>query len=147
MKLKYTIVLLALFPLSAFADDMTATVWDPGCNHTMATNWFTLGPQEETKRIYVDLSGCTKEQLGSLLFFGNYATKTRGRLLEQRHKVQLSIAALDVHGNIASESASDSGSLLSEISASGSAGCWLVAKNLNRNKAVTIRLRSQLIAP
>jgi len=146
MKLKYMLVLALLFDAGARAEEMAFYVWDPGCNHTAATNWFPVAAQQKTTRIYVDLSACTKEQIGSLLFFGNYAAKTSGRQLSSKHKVRLHLSAVDDHGNIIAEMSSDSGSILADIAHLGSPGCWLVAENMNRKKDVTIRLRSQLIS-
>ena len=131
----------------AHAEDMVVYTWDPGCNHTTATNWFTLAPQQESARIRVDLSGCTDEQIGSLIFFGNYATKTSGRQLSSRHKIQLSMSAIDPYGNIVGQYSSDTGSILTDIANSSSRECWLVARNMNRNKVVKIRLRAQLLSP
>ena len=147
MKLQYILALLCLLATSAHAEDMVVHVWDPGCNHTTASNWFTVAPQQLTQKIYVDLSKCTEEQMGSLLFFGNYATKTSGRQLSSRHKVRLYMSALDGYGNVIQESSSDDGSILADVASFNSRGCWLTAQNMNRNKEIRIRLRAQLIQP
>jgi len=146
MKLKVVIALSTLFAVTAQAEEMAVYVWDPGCNHTTATNWFDVPAQTRTQQIYVDLSACSEEQIGSLLFFGNYAAKTSGRQLSSRHKVRLHLSAVDTHGNIIAQMTSDSGSVLADIAHLGSPGCWLVAENLNRKKDIRIRLRAQLIS-
>lgn len=148
MKIRHMLALSCLITLGADAapEDMDIHVWDPGCNHTTATNWFELDPQQSSQQIYVDLSDCTDEQLGSLLFFGNYATRNSGRQLTARHKVRLFMTALDRYGNIAGQMSSDSGSILVDVAGADSRGCWLIAENMNRNKTVKIRLRAQLIA-
>ena len=55
MKIRYLVALACLMATGAQAEDMAIYTWDPGCNHTTATNWFTLGPQQETAKIRVDL--------------------------------------------------------------------------------------------
>lgn len=147
MKLRYLIALFCLFVTSAQAEEMAVYVWDVGCNHTTATNWFTLPAGESSLQIDVDLSGCTEEQIGSLVFFGNYATKTSGRQLSARHKVRLYMAAVDQFGAVTAQTSSDSGSVLVDVASLAADRCLLVAENMNRNKAVTIRLRAQLLAP
>ena len=67
---------LAISP--AASQDVVTYVWDAGCNHTMTTNHFVL-PAQGTAEVYVDLSKCSDEQLGSLLFFGYKTTKDRSR--------------------------------------------------------------------
>ena len=149
MKIRYISILLLLIGSVAQAgpDDMTVSVWDPGCNHTMTTNHFVLAPNEGTHKIYIDLSGCSDEQIGSILFFGYNTTKTRSRQLSAKNKVHLYMSALDRYGNVVQEVSSASGAVLAEINGSSSRGCWLVARNNNRNKEIKIRLRAQLIAP
>lgn len=147
MKIRYLLALVCLLATSAQAEDMVVYTWDPGCNHTVATNWFTLSAQQESAKIVVDLSECDDEQIGSLIFFGNYATKTSGRQLTSRHKIQLSFAALDRYGNIVAQDRSDDGSILVDAANLGSRQYWFLAKNTNRNKGVTIRLRAQLLRP
>ena len=131
----------------AVAEEMTVYSWDPGCNHTTSTSWFTLAAGESSQKIYIDLSECTDEQRGNLLFFGNYATKTSGRQLERRHKIRLSMTPLDRYGNVADQMATDDGFLLADVANYGSKGVWLIAQNTNRNKDAKISLRAQLVAP
>lgn len=149
MKIRYLIALSLLLATGAQAasGDMDVYVWDPGCNHTTATNWFTLAPGERSQKIYVDLKDCNPEQIGSLVFFGNYGTKTSGRQLQPRHRIKLSMSALDGYGNVVEQLTSDSGSILADVANMGSTGCWLIAQNMNRNKEVMIRLRAQLLVP
>jgi hypothetical protein len=147
MKLRFIIPLIVLFAGGANAEEMSVYVWDPGCNHTVSTNWFDVPAGQQTVEIHVDLSGCSKEQVGSLLFFGNYAGKTSGRQLSSKHKVRLHLHALDGYGNKMSPMVSDTGSILADVAHLDSQTCVLVAENLNRKKDVTIRLRSQLISP
>ncbi|MDH3647267.1 MAG: hypothetical protein OER80_10870 [Gammaproteobacteria bacterium] len=147
MKIRHLVALCYLFGATAQAEEMDVYVWDPGCNHTTATNWFTVPASEGTQSILVDLSGCTEEQIGRLLFFGNYATKTSGRQLSSKHKVRLHLSALDSFGNVITQMTSDSGSILADVAHLNSPACLLVAENMNRKKDVKIRLRAQLIAP
>ncbi len=147
MKLRFIIPLIGLFAAAAQAEEPSVYVWDPGCNHTVATSWFEVPAGTKTVEIHVDLSECTEEQVGSLLFFGNYSTKTSGRQLSSKHKVRLHLSALDVHGNVIGQMMSDSGSILADVAHLNSPTCVLVAENMNRKKDVRIRLRSQLISP
>ena len=147
MKIRYLIALSCLMATGVQAEEMVVYTWDPGCNHTTTTNWFTVAPQQRTLKIYVDLSGCTDEQIGSLIFFGNYATRTSGRQLSSKHKVRLYMTALDSYGNVAEQMSSDLGSILADVATFDSRGCWLIAQNMNRKKEVKIRLRAQLLAP
>lgn len=148
MKTRYLFALLPLVGMHAHAapEDMTVTVWDPGCNHTLTTNHFVLPAGQSTMEIYVDLSACTDEQLGSLLFFGYHTTKNRSRQLSSKDKVSLQMLALDQYGNIAENLSSRTGSILTEL-APRARGIRLIARNDDRNKEIKIRLRSQLIAP
>lgn len=149
MKTRSLLALAGLMCLSARAgaEDVTVWVWDPGCNHTTATSYFTLPPQQKSQRIYVDLSECSEEQMGTMLFFGNYVTKTSNRQLSSKHKVRLHMSALDSTGKVTQTMESDSGSVRADMSAGDSPGCWLEAENMNRKKEVRIRLRAQLLAP
>lgn len=146
MKLKVIPVLFIIFAATAQAEEMAVYVWDPGCNHTMATSWFDVPAGQQTAAIHVDLSACTKEQVGSLLFFGNYAAKTSGRQLSSKHKVRLHLAAINEYGNKVSPMMSDSGSILADAASLGSTTYVLIAENMNRKKDIRIRLRSQLIS-
>lgn len=147
MKIRYLVALCCFFAASAQAEEMAVYNWDPGCNHTTATNWFDVPAKQGTQTIRVDLSGCSEEQIGSLLFFGNYAAKTSGRQLSSKHKVRLHLSALDIHGNVIAQMTSDSGSILADIAHLDSPACLLVAENMNRKKDIRIRLRAQLITP
>jgi hypothetical protein len=147
MKIRYLVALACLMATGARAEDMVVYRWDDVCNHTMTTNHFVLAAGQSSAKIYVDLSGCTDEQMGSLLFFGYHTTKNRSRQLSSKDKVNLYMSALDRYGNIAQQLDSASGAILADINGSSSSGCWLVAKNNSRNKEIKIRLRSQLISP
>lgn len=146
MNARYLLALACLFAANAQADEAQTMIWDPGCNHTMTTNHFTLAPNEATQRIYIDLSGCTDEQVGSLLFFGYHTTKTRSRGLTTKNKVRLEMSALNSEGIVLANVGSNTGSILVDVNETGTRGCWLVARNIGR-KEITIRLRSQLVAP
>lgn len=143
MKLKVIPVLFMLFAATAQAEEMAVYRWDDVCNYSTSTNWFSVAPGE-TATIEVDFDGCTKEQIGSLLFFGNYAAKTSGKQLSSRHKIRLHLTALYSSGNVAEKMVSDSGSILADVASLESIRCVLVAENMNRNKTVTIRLRAHL---
>jgi len=147
MNIRYLVALSCLMVTSAQAEDMAVYRWDDVCNHTMSTNHFVLAPGQSSTRIYIDLSGCTADQIGSLVFFGYHTTKNRSRQLSSKDKVSLYMTALDRYGNVAEDMNSASGAILADLNGSSSPGCWLVAKNNSRNKEIKIRLRSQLIAP
>ena len=143
MKLKYMLVLVLLCGAGAQAEEMAVYRWNDVCNYSTSTNWFSVAPGE-TATIEVDLDGCTEKQIGSLLFFGNYAAKTSGKQLSSKHKVRLQLIALDKYGHRAAEMTSDSGSVLADVAHLNSTKCVLVAENMNRKKTVTIRLRAHL---
>ena len=155
MKLKVLIALSMLFAASAQAQEPLEPVvyrWDDVCNHTTATEYFVLPPQSRAM-IEVDYSGCDGSQMGSLLFFGNFATKTSSRQLSSRHKVRLHLTGLYSSKNVAEPTiSSDSGSILVDVAniaardALNSPRYVLVAENMNRNKDIRIRLRAQLIS-
>ena len=146
MKIRYLFALPILFLATpALSDDMVSFVWDPGCNHTMTTNHFMLAPGMGAN-VYVDLSECTDEQIGSLLFFGYKTTKTRSRQLSAKDKVQLSMSAVYESGNLSTAKISSTGSMLVDVASLRANGCHLTVKN-NGRKELKLRLRSQLIAP
>ena len=143
MKFRYLVVLGCLIFTSAQADEMLVYRWDDVCNYSTSTSWFTLAPQQSAT-IEVNLDGCTEEQIGSLLFFGNYAAKNSGKQLSSRHKVRLHLQALYSSRNIADQMTSDSGSILADVAHLDAPICLLTAENMNRNKTITIRLRAHL---
>lgn len=143
MKLKYMLVLVLLCGAGAQAEEMVVYRWNDVCNYSTSTNWFSVAPGQ-TATIEVDLDGCTEKQIGSLLFFGNYAAKTSGKQLSSKHKVRLQLTALYSSGNVAAQMTSDSGSVLADVAHLDSTKCVLVAENMNRKKTVTIRLRAHL---
>ena len=130
----------------AASQDVVTYVWDAGCNHTMTTNHFVL-PAQGTAEVYVDLSKCSDEQLGSLLFFGYKTTKNRSRQLTSKDKIALYMTAVYLSGNLSTPEQSDSGSLLVDVASAKAQGCRLMVKNKSRNKEIKIRLRSQLVQP
>ncbi|MDH3747370.1 MAG: hypothetical protein OER97_04120 [Gammaproteobacteria bacterium] len=143
MKIRYLVVLTCLIGAGAQADDMVVYRWDDVCNYSTSTNWFSVAPGQSAT-IEVDLTGCTEEQIGSLLFFGNYAARNSGKQLSSRHKVRLHLTALYSSGNVAGQMTSDSGSILADVAHLDAPTCILTAENTNRNKTVTIRLRAHL---
>jgi hypothetical protein len=76
----------------AGAADMLVQTWDPdmGCEHTMTTNHFELAPGEKVE-LDIDLSGCTADQMGMMLYFGYHTTKTRSRPLSSKDKIRLTL--------------------------------------------------------
>ena len=156
MKIRSLFLLCCLFATSAQAQEPLEPVvyrWDSVCNHTTSTEYFVL-PAYSRAKIEVDFSGCDESQLGSLLFFGNYATKTSSRQLSSKHKVRLHLTGLYSSKNVAEPTiSSDSGSILADVAqitagdALNSPRFVLVAENMNRKKDIKIRLRAQLIAP
>ena len=154
MKLKVLIALSMLFAASAQAQEPLEPHvyrWNDVCNHTTATEYFVLPPQGSAT-IEVDLTGCTPEQIGSLLFFGNYSAKTSSRQLSSKHKVRLHLTAHYSSKNVAAQMTSDSGWILADVAdiaardVLNSPRYVLVAENMNRNKDIRIRLRAQLIS-
>jgi hypothetical protein len=121
----------------AGAADMLVQTWDPdtGCEHTMTTNHFELAPGEKVE-LDIDLSGCTADQMGMMLYFGYHTTKTRSRPLSSKDKIRLTL----VDDQTGEEFVSDSGSVLIDVAQPGR--CKLYAENANRNKTLKIRLRS-----
>lgn len=148
MKIRLLAVLSFLFVAStpAIAQDVNTYVWDPGCNHYMKTDIFVLPAGQEVS-VYVDLSQCTDEQLGSLLFFGDRPTNNRNRQFSKKDKILLTMRAEYESGNLSQPMQSDTGSMLADVGGIRARGCHLTAKNMNRNKDLTIRLRSYLIDP
>ena len=122
---------------SAGAADMLVQTWDPdmGCEHTMTTNHFELAPGERVE-LDLDLTGCTADQMGMLLYFGYHTTKTRSRPLSAKNKIRLTL----VDEQTREEFVSDSGSVLVDAARPGR--CKLYAENMNRTKTLKIRLRS-----
>ncbi|MGW8368659.1 MAG: hypothetical protein ACWGPN_08255 [Gammaproteobacteria bacterium] len=122
---------------SAGAADMLVQTWDPdmGCEHTMTTNHFDLAPGEKVE-LAVDLTGCTADQMGMMLYFGYHTTKTRSRPLSSKDKIRLTL----VDDQTGEEFVSDSGSVLIDVAQPGR--CKLYAENMNRTKTLKIRLRS-----
>ena len=147
MKIRYLFALsfLAFTATPAVAEDVVTYVWDGGCNHTMTTNHFMLAPGQEVQ-VEIDLSKCSDEQLGSLLFFGYVTTKTRSRQLTKKNRVELSMSPVLLSGNLGEKQRSDSGSMLVDVATVKASGCRMWAKN-NSRKEMKIRLRGQLIAP
>ena len=144
MKIRYFFALSGVFfAAPAVADDMVTYTWDPGCNHTMTTNHFMLAPGQEVE-IYVDLSQCTDEQIGSLLLFGLHTTRNRSRQLTSKSKIRLMMSAVYASGNLGPQEHSDTGSLLVDVASVQAQGCNLRAKNMGR-KEMKLRIRSQLI--
>jgi hypothetical protein len=146
MNIRYLVALCILFIATpAVSEDVVTYVWDPGCNHTMTTNHFMLAPGQDVK-VYIDLSECSDEQIGSMLFFGYNTTKTRSRQLSAKDKVYLSMTGVYETGNFSATEHSASGSLLVDMASMRAKGCHLMVSNMNR-KELKIRLRAQLIAP
>ena len=146
MKIRFLIALSALLLATpAVSDDVVTYVWDPGCNHTMTTNHFMLAPGTGAK-VYIDLSECSDEQIGSLLFFGYKTTKTRSRQLSAKDKVHLSMTAVYESGNFSTPETSVTGAMLVDVASLRAKGCHLAVRNNNR-KELKLRLRAQLIAP
>lgn len=128
---------LLLLVQPAGAADMLVQTWDPdmGCEHTMTTNHFDLAPGEKVE-LAVDLTGCTADQMGMMLYFGYHTTKTRSRPLSSKDKIRLTL----VDDQTGEEFVSDSGSVLIDVAQPGR--CKLYAENMNRTKTLKIRLRS-----
>jgi hypothetical protein len=146
MNIRYLFALSVLFLATpAVSDDVVTFVWDPGCNHTMTTNHFMLAKGMDAN-VYIDLSECTDQQIGSLLFFGYNTTKTRSRQLSAKDKIQLSMSAVYESGNFSTPKTSSTGSMLVDVADLRAKGCHLTVKN-NGRKELKIRLRAQLIAP
>ena len=122
--------------VASAAEGMTVQTWDPemGCEHTMTTNHFELAPRDSVE-IDLNLTGCTPDNLGGLLYFGYNTTKNRSRPLTSRNRIRLTL--VDGDGN---ETVSDSGSIYIEVDQPET--CKLYAENMNRNKTLKIRLRS-----
>jgi hypothetical protein len=148
MKIRYILILLPFYALQAQAapGDMTVSVWDPGCNHTMTTNHFVLTPGQKSHKVFLDLGKCSKEQMGNMLVFGYITTKNRSRHFTAKDKITLEMGCMDGVGDLEHYIGSASGSMLNEMGGP-STGCWVMAINNNRNKSFKIRLRSQLIPP
>jgi hypothetical protein len=124
---------LATAPTHAAATYPSVQTWDPGCEHTMETSHFELAAGQSVE-IQVDLSGCTAEQAGTLLFYG-YVPRTSGSDgLSRRHNVRLQV----VNEAMGSATASDDGHVLVFIGSP--TRCTLVAQNLSARKAITLRL-------
>lgn len=120
-------------PSIAGGSYMTVQTWDPGCEHTMETNNFELAAGASVE-IEIDLSGCTAEQLGGLLFYG-YAPRNSGSDgLAKRHNVRLRV----VEQARGSETVSDDGHVLTYLS--GPTRCTLIAENVSARKPITVRL-------
>ena len=100
----------------AGAADMLVQTWDPdmGCEHTMTTNHFELAPGEKVE-LDIDLSGCTADQMGMMLYFGYHTTKTRSRPLSSKDKIRLTL----VDDQTGEEFVSDSGSVLIDVAQPG----------------------------
>ena len=97
-------------------------------------------------KVYIDLSECSDEQIGSLLFFGYNTTKTRSRQLSAKDKVQLTMIPVYESGNFSTTVNSATGSMLVDVASLRAKGCHLLVTNKNR-KELKLRLRAQLIAP
>lgn len=146
MNIRYLVALCILFIATpAVSDDVVTYVWDPGCNHTMTTNHFMLAPGQDAN-VYVDLSECSDEQIGSLLFFGYNTTKTRSRQLSAKDRVHLSMTPVFESGNFSTPENSATGAMLVDVASLRAKGCHLKVTNKNR-KELKLRLRAQLIAP
>lgn len=145
MKIRYLVALTCLMAAGTQAEEPIVYRWDDVCNYSTSTNWFALAPQESAT-IEVDLAGCTKEQIGSILVFGNIAKKTSGKQLSSKDKVRLHLAGFYSSGQPAVEmgSTSDSGSILADVAHLDAPICVLTAENMNRKKTVTIRMRAHL---
>ena len=119
------------------ADGMTVQTWDPAldCEHTMTTNHFDLAPGDSVE-IDVDLSACSTDKLGGLLYFGYQTTKTWSRTLTSRDGVRLTL----VNEQTGAEVVSDSGALYVELS--NPTRVRLFAQNMSRTKSIKVRLRS-----
>ena len=104
-----------------------------------------LAPGQDA-RVYIDLSECSDEQIGSLLFFGYSTTKTKSRQLSAKDKVYLSMTGVYETGSFSTSEHSAAGSMLVDIASLRAKGCHLMATNMGR-KELKIRLRAQLIAP
>jgi hypothetical protein len=120
---------------SAASDDMLITAYDPGCEHTMTTNHFELVPGESVE-IVLDLTACSQEQIGGLMFYGYRTTKAQSTPLTERDNVRLIVA-----DSLDNEIVSTSGSIYTEPS--GPQMCKLYAQNTHPKKSITIRLRSK----
>jgi hypothetical protein len=114
---------------------MQVQSWDPGCEHTVETNNFVLGPSASIE-IHVDLTGCSAEQLGGFLFYGYAPTKTSAGGLTKRDNVRLRVvsdAGLDV--------VSDEGHVFTQVPAT--THVTLYAENLSLRKGLTVRFVSR----
>jgi hypothetical protein len=129
--------MLLLGPGTASAADsyMQVQSWDPGCEHTVETNNFVLGPGTSVE-IQVDLTGCTAAQLGGFLFYGYAPTKTSSDGLSKRHNVRLRVVS---DGGL--DLVSDDGHVFTQIAAPGRV--TLYAENLSLRKGLTVRLVSR----
>lgn len=119
---------------TAEPEDMTVSTWDSGCEHTMTTNHFELGPGQSVE-LDLDLSGCRPERLGGLLYFGYKTTRNSSKPLTTRDKIRLTLVNNDTGETIVSTD----GSIFSQVDNPG--GCRLYAENVGR-KTTKIRLRS-----
>ena len=136
-------ILATCLPLSTFANasDMQVKTWYDGCEAAMTTNAFELAAGEQSQPIYLDYSGCTEQQKGKLLVFG-FAYNGKEQQLDTKHRVHLT--AVPANDPNALEEVSTDGSLAVDIPKSET-GCWVYADNTNKRKAITIRLRAQLL--
>lgn len=126
--------LLVVVPANAEPEDMAVSTWEAGCEHTMTTNHFELGPGQSVQ-LELDLSGCGAERLGGILYFGYKTTRNSSKPLVPRDRMRLRL----VDNSTGASIVSDDGSVFTQIDNPG--GCTLYAENMGR-KTIKIRLRS-----
>ena len=128
------LTLLLASNAGAEPEDMVVSTWDPGCERTMTTNHFELGPGESVQ-IELDLSGCNSDRLGSLLYFGYRTKRNSSRPLVPRDRMRLRV----VDNSSGTSASTDDGSIVAQLDRPSR--CTLYAENIGR-KTIKIRLRS-----
>ena len=118
-----------------------ALLWEV-TDYTAQTNHFDLGPGQSVQLV-LDLSQCSEDYLGGLLYFGYRSTKNSSRPLTRQDGVLLEIMefgtlqALDPSDY---EGTSDMGFVYIELDHSSL--FVLSAVNTNRRKTIRLRLRA-----
>ncbi len=129
--------------LAAAPEDATLLTYGfPGCDYTAQTNHFDLGPGQSVQLV-LDLSQCSEDYLGGLLYFGYRSTKNSSRPLTRKDGVLLEImefGTLQAIDPSDYEGTSDMGFVYIELDHSSL--FVLSAVNTNRRKTVRLRLRA-----
>ena len=123
-------------PVTAAPEDGVITSYgEPGCDSVTASNWFDLGPGEEFQFV-IDCTECEPEWLGRMIYNGNIAKKNSGPQLQPKDRVYLAILDMETGEEIAG------GMGRVDFDVESPRDILLSARNTNRNKTVTIRLRT-----